>query len=151
MTMPKPVLFGPLPPPYGGVSVFMASIKDACLARGVEVWSYTGNGGDSRVGSVNHRVLGHLRRVLLGLSRARITDSTHFHLEHPHPLLLPLWLRAKRVQKFTWVKICHDATLPSRYEEMPPSVKARLHNALGAIDELVVYSEELQGWFQEKG
>src|SRR3954471_15063847 len=113
MSESKTILFGPLPPPYGGVSVFMASIKDACLDRGLEVWSYTGDDADKRVTSIRRRLLEHLWRLFFGPRDARITDSTHFHLEYPHWLLLPLWLRVKLMKRFTWIKICHDATLPS--------------------------------------
>lgn len=148
MSKPKAIVLGPLPPPYGGVSVFMASIKDACLARGIEVWSNAGDGGDPRVKRVNHRALGHLIRLLFQPRGARITDSTHFHLEHPHWLLLPAWLLMKQLKRFTWVKICHDATLPTRYEQMDPAKRRRVRRALSAIDELVVYSDDLERWFK---
>jgi glycosyltransferase involved in cell wall biosynthesis len=71
-------------------------------------------------------------------------------MEHPHWLLLPLWLRLKRLKNFTWVKICHDATLPSRHDKMSLSEKRLFQDALTAIDELVVYSKELETWFRAK-
>ena len=146
MSGTKAILFGPLPPPYGGVSVFMDSLKEICLERGVEVWSYTGDGGDDRVQKVSHRRLAHLSRVS---TAARIIDSSHFHLEYPHPLLLNLWLLAKRRSGFRWVKICHDGSLPSRYQKMSSGERRRVAKAVAAIDELVVTSPSLVDFFRD--
>lgn len=150
MSRPKAILFGPLPPPYGGVAVLMTALKDACLSRGVEIWSYAGDGGDARVTKLNHRSLAHIWRVLRLPKGSRITDSTHFHLEYPHWLLLPLWLFAKRLRRFTWVKACHDGSLPFRLDEMPTGQKQRLGRAVAAVDTMVVSSPELVEFFRDK-
>ena len=150
MSHTKAILFGPLPPPYGGVSVFMSALKNACIHRGVEVWSYAGDSGDKRVIRVDHRKLGHLRRLRGVGPGTRIVDSTHFHLEYPHWLLLPLWLRAKRRRGFKWVKVCHDGSLPSRYAEMSKADRERVSKAVRAVDELVVTSPDLVGFFRNE-
>jgi glycosyltransferase involved in cell wall biosynthesis len=152
MTEPRTVLFGPLPPPYGGVAVFMRYIGDACLKRGIEVWSYTGErypGGEA-VRFLNHRRLGHIRRLLGIEAGSRLTDSTHFHLEYPHWLLLPLWLAARKLKKFTWVKIVHDGSLPSRFEHFGSIRKRLFIFGLRSVDEIVVFSRELEDWFRAK-
>ena len=150
MNKPHAILFGPLPPPYGGVAVFMSSLKDACIDRGAEVLSYAGDAEDPRVTRVNHRVLGHILRLLIRPKEARITDSTHFHLEYPHWLLLPAWLFLKRIKQFTWIKICHDGSLPSRFERMSAAAQQRVQRALASVDTLVVYSRDLEQWFREE-
>ncbi|HEV7699920.1 MAG TPA: glycosyltransferase family 4 protein [Pyrinomonadaceae bacterium] len=147
---PHAIVLGPLPPPYGGVSIFMSSIKDAGIERGVEVWSYKGDGGDKRVTRVNHRTLGHIRKLMTAPQGARVLDSTHFHLEYPHPLLLPAWLNAKRLKKFTWIKICHDGSLPFRYGAMSYKRKGYIKRAVDAIDILNVSSPGLVKFFDEK-
>jgi glycosyltransferase involved in cell wall biosynthesis len=147
---PHAIVFGPLPPPYGGVSVFMSSIKDACIRRGVEVWSYKGDGGDKRVTRVNHRTLGHIRKLMTAPQGARVLDSTHFHLEYPHSVLLPAWLKAKRLKEFTWIKVCHDGSLPFRYDAMSDWQKGRIKRAVDTIDILNVSSPGLVEFFDEK-
>jgi glycosyltransferase involved in cell wall biosynthesis len=150
MTQRKAILLGPLPPPYGGVSVVMTALKDVCIPLGVEVLSYAGDGGDGRVIRVNHRLLGHLIRILKLPKGTRITDSTHFHLEYPHWLLLPLWLLVKKVKRFTWVKLCHDGSIPFRYDKMGHGAKRRMAAALDSIDEFIVSSPNLVTFFQKR-
>jgi glycosyltransferase involved in cell wall biosynthesis len=150
MSEPRAILFGPLPPPYGGVAVFMTSVKEACLVRDVEVWSYAGDGDDARVVRVDHRRLGHIRRLLKLPRRTRILDSTHFHVEYPHWLLLVLWLLAKRFKKFTWIKACHDGSLPFRYPAMTAAQKSRIGRAVAKIDSLIVSSVGLANFFREQ-
>ncbi|HEY2847735.1 MAG TPA: glycosyltransferase family 4 protein [Pyrinomonadaceae bacterium] len=150
MTKPEAILFGPLPPPYGGVAVFMSSLKNACIDSGVEVWSYAGDGDDTRVKRVNHRSLGHIWRALRLTKGARITDSTHFHIEHPHWLLLPLWLLTKRLKKFKWIKACHDGSLPFRYKDMSARGKRRVAQAVDAADLLFVSSSGLAEFFRDE-
>jgi glycosyltransferase involved in cell wall biosynthesis len=144
------IVFGPLPPPYGGVGVFMSSLKDAAFGHGAEVWSYAGDGGDARVRTVDHRRFGHIRSLMRLGKGSRIVDSSHFHLEYPHRLLLPAWLQLKKQKQFTWIKACHDGSLPFRYAGMTDSQKRRMAKALAAIDILVVSSPDLVDFFSDK-
>lgn len=150
MSQPKTILFGPLPPPYGGVAVVMSTLREPAIASGSVVWSYAGDDGDERVVKLNHRILGHIRRLLTTPTVSRVVDSTHFHLEYPHWLLLPAWLLARRIKGFRWIKTCHDGSLPFRYSSMSSGARRRFRRALDSIDEMVVSSHELAEFFRDK-
>jgi glycosyltransferase involved in cell wall biosynthesis len=153
MPQQRSILFGPLPPPYGGVSVFMSGLCDHVIARGGAVWYYKGKPGvwDTKKGYtyVNHRRLSHLWALAGGGRQARITDSTHFHLEYPHPLLLPLWLLAKSLLGFSWIKVLHDGSLPERYESFSGMQKRLFKASMRNIDEFVVSGGNLAAWLKD--
>lgn len=146
------ILFGPLPPPYGGVSVFMSAMYRAALEHGIRVWSYNRTPGDTLYANarrISHRRLGHIWALLIEGRNARIADSTHFHLEYPNNFLLPLWVAVKSILNFEWVKILHDGSLPARYASFSRSQKRLFKAAIRNIDEFVVVSRELEKWLRE--
>lgn len=145
----KPILFGPLPPPYGGVSIFMRALSAHAAAENFRVWSYKGKPGAGGI-FVNHRRFGHLAALLREGRGARIVDSTHFHFEYPNKILLPVWLAAKSRLHFRWIKILHDGSLPSRYEKFGASTRKLFHRAAKNIDELVTTSEDLKIWLRDE-
>ena len=75
---------------------------------------------------------------------------THFHLEHPNPLLLPAWLVLKRLLGFEWYKNVLDGTLPARYGDFTTRQRLLFRRAVEAVDEFVVVSEELRRWLREE-
>jgi glycosyltransferase involved in cell wall biosynthesis len=146
----NPILFGPLPPPYGGVSVFMSVLYAEVQKRGVEVWSYSGHTARERFPDakfVDHRKLAHTVRLASAARGVRITDSTHFHIEYPHPVLVRAWLTIKALTRFHWVKIVHDGSLPFRFAAFSPGENKLFFRALRAIDELVVVTPDLAEFF----
>ena len=153
MSRRKVVVLGPLPPPYGGVSVYVAALAEHLKSCGVRVWALFGERGATRgphVRFVNHRRLGVVA-ALLGEGRgARVLDVTHFHLEHPHPLALPLWLAAKRALRFEWYKNILDGTLPARHREFTRLRRFLFRRAVAAADEFVVASQELRRWLEDE-
>ncbi len=146
----KNILFGPLPPPYGGVSVFMAALSEDAITNDFDVWYTNGKteGTSEAKRSVDHRRLGHIWALLEAGRGTRITDSTHFHLEYPHAVLLPLWIAAKRVVPFRWVKVLHDGSLPRRAAAFGRFRRSLLKLALRNMDETVVSSQELFHWLK---
>jgi glycosyltransferase involved in cell wall biosynthesis len=148
----KSILFGPLPPPFGGVSVFMTAISARAMQQGVRVWSYTGkplNESQNEILFINHRRFGHLLALWHEGRRARITDSTHFHLEYPHILLLPLWLLSKFFLRFKWIKILHDGSLPSRHENFHWLQRRLFNLAARYVNEFIVYDRNLEKWLRD--
>lgn len=146
-----PILFGPLPPPYGGVSVFMSALADAAAEGGLTIWSYAGepqekHGGETHF--LNHRRFEHIWKLLRRGRAGRIADSTHFHLEYPHPILLPLWLLAKFFLRFRWIKLLHDGSLPARFQQFDRSRRLLFRNAIRGIDEIVVANSDLENWLR---
>jgi glycosyltransferase involved in cell wall biosynthesis len=148
----KVVLLGPLPPPYGGVSVYMSLLLEHLSPAGVRAWAYFGEPfkGDEAVRRFRHRRLGLLPLALSEGRGARVLDATHFHLEHPNPLLLPAWLACKRLLGLRWYKNILDGSLPARWREFKPARRALFRLAVSAADEFVVVSEELRRWLREE-
>jgi len=144
----KVVLLGPLPPPFGGVSVYMSLLLAHLRGGGVRVWAYFGEPfkDDEDVKLFEHRRLGLVPLALREGRGARVLDATHFHLEHPNPLLLPAWLACKRVLGLRWYKNILDGSLPARWREFTPMRRALFGLAARGADEFVVVSEELRRW-----
>lgn len=148
----KVVLLGPLPPPYGGVSVYTSFLFEHLRSRGVRAWAYFGETaeGEPGVRRFRHRRLGLFALALREGRGARVLDTTHFHLEHPHPLLLPLWLVCKLALRTRWYKNILDGSLPARHREFSPLRQLLFRLSLRAVDEFVVVSEELRRWLVEE-
>ena len=148
----KVILLGPLPPPYGGVSVFMASLVEHLRGGDAHVWALHGEGqsDDPRVSFLNHRRFEVLRALPREGRGARVVDLTHFHLEYPNKFLLPPWLALKRALGFEWYKYVLDGSLPERHRGFRPASLALFRAAVGAVDEFVVVSEELRRWLKNE-
>ena len=142
------IIFGPLPPPYGGVSTFMSRLAADAADHGVRVWSYTGSltpsGGAAEF--FDHRRVEHIAALMRHGRGARITDSSHFHLEYPNPVLLPAWVAARSMLGFRWIKVLHDGSLPTRFAKFSATQRTLFHLAVRSIDEVVVVREELGRW-----
>ena len=145
------ILYGPLPPPYGGVSVYMSFLTEHLRGRVARVWSVLGDreSRDPLVRLVRHRRLGVVPALMSEARGARILDATHFHLEYPNRILLPLWLAAKRLLGFEWYKNVHDGSLPARHREFSPTQKRLFDLAARNVTEFVVVSEELRGFLRD--
>src|SRR5437762_719691 len=84
------ILFGPLPPPYGGVAIYMKALMAQLHSPNVRVWTYGGvNPHDPGIRFIAHRRLGTLWALIAEGRKARILDASHFHLEYPNPCLVP--------------------------------------------------------------
>ena len=145
------ILFGPLPPPYGGVAIYMQSLVAHLRAPNVSVWTYGGaKPDDKKIRFIAHRRLGTLWALLAAGRNARILDASHFHLEYPNPLLLLVWLGLKRWLGFEWFKNILDGSLPKRYPHFKKLQRRLFHAAVKAVDEFVVVSEDLRHWLREE-
>lgn len=145
------ILFGPLPPPYGGVAIYMKALVAHLRGPDVRVWTYGGaRPDDAEVRFIAHRKLGTICALIAEGRKARILDASHFHLEYPNPLLLPLWLVLKRVLGFEWYKNIHDGSLPGRYKGFGIMQRWLFRQAIDAVDEFVVVSENLKRWLVDE-
>jgi len=146
----KNILFGPLPPPYGGVAIYMKALVTYLSGSDVRVWTYGGaKPDDAGVRFIAHRRLGTLWALLAEGRNARILDASHFHLEYPNLLLLPGWLVLKRWLNFEWYKNVHDGSLPKRYSQFGVLQRWLFQRAVNAVDEFVVVSEDLRRWLKD--
>jgi glycosyltransferase involved in cell wall biosynthesis len=153
------ILFGPLPPPYGGVAIYMKALMAHLRGPNIRVWTYGGARPDERAAGnpagvhvrfIAHRKLGTISALIAEGRRARILDASHFHLEYPNPLLLPAWLALKRVLSFEWYKNIHDGSLPTRYKRFGVIQRSLFHQAVNSVDEFVVVSESLKRWLRDE-
>jgi glycosyltransferase involved in cell wall biosynthesis len=145
------ILFGPLPPPYGGVAIYLKTLVTHFHDLNVRVWTYTGaKPKDPNVRYVAHRRLGTVWALLAEGRGARILDASHFHLEYPNLLLLPLWLVLKRLLRFEWYKNILDGSLPRRYPNFGLMQRWLFRRAVNAVDRFVVVSEDLRRWLKEE-
>lgn len=145
------ILFGPLPPPYGGVAIYMKALVAHFREPNIKVWTYGGaKPKDPKVRFVAHRRLGTLWALLVEGRRARILDASHFHLEYPNLLLLPPWLVLKRLLRFEWYKNILDGSLPKRYPNFGVIQRWLFRRAVNAVDKFVVVSEDLRRWLQDE-
>ena len=141
------ILFGPLPPPYGGVAIYMQALVAHFLESNVRVWTYgRPKPADKNIRFIAHRKLGTLKALLAEGRNSRILDASHFHLEYPNPLLLPGWLLLKRLLGFEWYKNILDGSLPKRYSNFGALKRWLFNRGIKAVDEFVVVSEDLQRW-----
>ena len=148
----KVILLGPLPPPYGGVSIYMSALYEYLKAYGVRMWALLGDRGkaDASVRFIKHRRLGIIPALVSEGRGARILDTTHFHLEYPNKILLPIWLALKIALGFKWHKMILDGSLPARYPAFGRTQKMLFRQAVGAVDEFIVVSEELRRWLKDE-
>ncbi|MCA1613349.1 MAG: glycosyltransferase [Acidobacteria bacterium] len=148
----KVILLGPLPPPYGGVSVFMDAAFERLKADGARMWALFGDASapDPRLRLVRHRRFGIIPALLSEGRGARILDATHFHLEYPNKFLLPVWLAARRALGFEWIKIVLDGSLPTRHARFGRLRRKLFGMAVGSVDEFVVVHEDLRRWLQDE-
>lgn len=145
----KVVLFGPYPPPHGGVSIYVATLFEALKSRGLRLWTY---GDDELKGACVSFMRDKRREVVPLVMRegrgARVGDCTHFLLEYPSALV-PVWVILKRLLGFEWVKIVQDGSLPSRHARFSRTRRTLFRLAARNADEFVVLSEELRRWLRE--
>ena len=145
------ILFGPLPPPYGGVAIYMEALVARLRGPNVRIWTYGGaKPKDKSIRFIAHRKLGTLGALLAEARNARILDATHFHLEYPNPLLLPVWLGLKRLLGFEWFKNVLDGSLPKRYSQFGWLQRRLFQRAVDAVDEFIVVSEDMRHWLKEE-
>lgn len=146
----KVILLGPLPPPYGGVSIFMDAAFERLKVDGASMWALFGGAAapDPRLRFVRHRQFGIVPALLSEGRGARFLDATHFHLEYPNEFLLPVWLTAKRALGFEWIKIVLDGSLPTRHARFSALQRKLFRAAVAAVDEFVVVHEDLRRWLQ---
>ena len=144
------ILFGPLPPPYGGVAIYMQGLAARLGGPKVRIWTYGGaKPKNNQIRFISHRKLGTMWALLAEGRQARILDASHFHLEYPNPLLVPIWIGCKRLLGFEWYKNILDGSLPRRHAEFGFLQRCLFQRAVRAVDEFIVVSEDLRRWLVE--
>jgi glycosyltransferase involved in cell wall biosynthesis len=144
-------ILGPVPPPHGGVSVYIDGLRRLLKGSGVRFWSYPYK--DRRHADTQffrHRRLGILPLLVRDGYRACVLDASHFHLEYPNPILLPIWLALKSILVVQWIKIIHDGSLPARAAKFGWLQKTFFKIAVRSATEFVVVHDDLRTWLQDE-
>jgi glycosyltransferase involved in cell wall biosynthesis len=143
-------ILGPLPPPYGGVSVFVSALRKFTKGSGIKIWSYPyKDRHDPDVEYFKHRRLGILRLLLTDGYGALVLDCSHFHLEYPNPILAPIWLTLKPLLNLRWIKMVLDGSLPARYRKFNSLKRILFSLGIRSVSEFVVVQPELERWLRE--
>ena len=144
-------ILGPVPPPYGGVSVYVDRIRRRLRNNGIRIWSYPYK-PDQQANTTffHHRRLGIIPLVFQDGYATRVLDASHFHLEHPNVFLVPVWLLLIRLFRIEWVKMIFDGTLPSRYQQFNKTQRFLFRLATHRVAEFVVVHEDLAHWLRDE-
>jgi glycogen synthase len=144
-------ILGPVPPPYGGVSVYVDRVRRRLRNDGIRIWSYPYK-PEQQVNTTffHHRRFGIVPLVFQDGYAARVLDASHFHLEHPNILLVPAWLMLRRLFRIEWVKMIFDGTLPSRYQQFNSTQRFFFRFAIRRVAEFVVVHEDLAHWLRDE-
>ena len=144
-------ILGPLPPPHGGVSVFVNTLRKSIKDTGVKIWSYPyKDRHDADVEYFKHRRLEILRLLLTDGYGALVLDCSHFHLEYPNPILAPIWLTLKPLLNLRWIKMILDGSLPMRYRKFNSLKRTLFWLGIRSVSEFVVVQSELERWLREE-
>ena len=144
-------ILGPLPPPYGGVSVFVSTLRKFTRGSGIKIWSYPyKDGHDEDVVYFKHRRLEILRLLLTDGYGALVLDCSHYHLEYPNPILAPIWLTLKPLLNLRWIKMVLDGSLPGRYRKFNSLQRILFWLGIRSVSEFVVVQPELERWLREE-
>jgi len=144
-------ILGPVPPPYGGVSVYVDRIRKQLGNNGIRIWSYPYKPAQQdNTTFFHHRRLGIIPLVFQDGYATRVLDASHFHLEHPNVFLVPIWLLLIRLFRIEWVKMIFDGTLPSRYRQFNKTQRFLFRLATHRVREFVVVHEDLAQWLRDE-
>lgn len=147
----KTRILGPVPPPYGGVSVYVDRLRQRLKDEGIQIWSYPHKAAnEAGVTFFRHRWLGIVPLVFRDGYGARVLDASHFHLEVPNEILVPLWLLLIRAFRIEWIKMIFDGTLPSRYQQFNRIQKLLFRLSTLRAAEFVVVHDDLARWLRKE-
>ena len=144
-------LFGPYPPPYGGVAIYMETLNEFLKKSGFECKLRIYPGG---INSKKDRVRQNFTSIYRNfhdISRDDIClDSCTLLLEYPSFQAIFTWLLIKVLKGFRWIKIIHDGSLPSRYQNFGLIQKLLFHLSINYVDEFIAVSNDLSNWLSTK-
>jgi glycosyltransferase involved in cell wall biosynthesis len=144
-------LFGPYPPPYGGVSIYMETLNEFLKKSGIECELRIYPGGINSKKDAVAPSFTSIYRNFQNISRNDIClDSSALLVEYPSAQAIFAWLLIKIVKRFRWIKIIHDGSLPSRYRTFGLIQKLLFHLSINYVDEFVAVSNDLSIWLSNK-
>lgn len=140
------ILFGPFPPPNGGVATYLESLQAGLLGRGVTCAVKNAGPGPAGVSTTFLSILVSFRSLQ---SDDTCLDSSTFFVEYPSARALAAWQLSRVRRRFRWVKVLHDGSLPARFPRLPLRSRITARTALACADHVVAVSEPLRQWATE--
>lgn len=148
--MSSTYLFGPIPPPFGGVSIYVLALHAALRREGIDCPLFAARmENDPEAGGVRPRfgsVFWHFRAIRSG---DVFVDSASYFLEYRSGMAPLAWLWIRKSRKFRWIKILHDNSLPERYTRFGFLRKCLIRCLVRSVDEFVTVSEDLFHWLRD--
>jgi glycosyltransferase involved in cell wall biosynthesis len=147
----KIILLGPYPPPYGGVAVYIHTLKEFIKRFGFdyEVKIYRER-WDLSSDCVRPTFISVYKNFSKVTGNDTCMDSCTFFLEYPSTRATFAWLLIKILKRFRWIKIIHDGTLPTRYKGFGFIEKILFRLSIQCVDEFIVVSEDLLLFLQKR-
>jgi glycosyltransferase involved in cell wall biosynthesis len=150
------VLFGPYPPPYGGVSIFVQQLAEQLQSRQIPFILKKFHGISTESDAVQPTMESVLRHFGGLKAYSVMLDNGSFFLEYPATQasrrarwgLQWSWLGLKMVKRFKWIKVVHDGTLIERYPTFAPHQQRAFQRYAASVDEFVAVSPTLAGWLE---
>lgn len=144
------IFLGPIPPPYGGVAIFNQNLFEAIKENGrPQIWTHkTPSKRAEKVNFYKGNFLSTVRFLIKNSSNKTIIDSTIYSAEYPEAGIIIAWVILKPILGFTWIKILHDGTLPSRYHSFSLLQKLAIKLSMASFDKLLPVSQELFSWLK---
>jgi glycogen(starch) synthase len=150
-------LFGPLPPPYGGVAVHVERLHELLLERGFDSRVLTfGNPAliDDRVRAVRYRpVHWPLSMAALASMAGRgglVHNQTQF-AAHPGRLVLESLSIVAKLWKMRWVETLHDQTIVTRFSDIPPRSRRLFVRAMRNATRIIAIGGSLRDFLVDVG
>ncbi|MFN8371930.1 MAG: glycosyltransferase [Anaerolineae bacterium] len=153
------VVFGPYPPPYGGVSIFVYQLSEHLKRQHIPFTLKKFQGiTDAPADAVQPTTKSILQHFGAMNARTVFLDNASFFLEYPATQSSRrarwsfhwTWLGLKALRRFRWLKVVHDGTLIERYQAFAPHQQRAFHRYAAAVDEFIAVSPPLGAWLQQE-
>jgi len=145
----KVVLFGPYPPPYGGVAIYVyllhKHLERSQIDCELKAYRPDADLAEDAVHPVFSSVFKNFRTLT---GNDVCLDSSTFFFEYLSGKAPVAWFFIKLLKRFRWIKVFHDGSLPSRYDSFQPLQKFYFKVLIRLVDEFIVVSEGLYDWLK---
>jgi glycosyltransferase involved in cell wall biosynthesis len=150
------VLFGPWPPPYGGVASHMQDLARNLAARGVPTrllcyGDFRTRWHVRRISVVRPGWWRSLPKLYLTLSPRTILHDHSGMIPNPDEGLLESLASAVRRRGARWILTLHDETLPGRFRGWPRTRRELCTRFLRCPEHVICVGDRLHAFLEELG
>lgn len=150
------VVFGPWPPPWGGVASHVRDLVSNLARQGfpVRVLGYGDFGWNSGVRKVSVTRRGWWRTRLwlsLALRPGRVLHDHTDMLPYPDAQLLRALSEIVRARRSPWVLTLHDETLIARFTRWPKGTRDTFEEYVRQPEQLICVGTRLAGFVRQRG